>query len=44
MLSFSLGGYGKLFQQDATWRHFLPRQHGYTGEVPATLDKLTMAL
>lgn len=34
--------YDKLFQQDATWRHFLPRQHGYTGEVPVTLDKLTM--
>jgi hypothetical protein len=33
--------YDKLRQQDATWRHFLPRQHGYTGDVPATLDALT---
>lgn len=33
--------YAQLFQQDATWRHFLPRQHGYTGDVPATLDQLT---
>jgi hypothetical protein len=33
--------YAKLFQQDATWRHFLPRQHGYAGDVPATLDQLT---
>ncbi len=34
--------YAKLIQQDATWRHFLPRQHGYTGDVPADLSKLTM--
>ena len=34
--------YDKLRRQDATWRHFLPRQHGYTGDVPATLDALTM--
>ena len=34
--------YNKLMQQDATWRHFLPRQHGYDGEVPVTLDQLTM--
>jgi hypothetical protein len=34
--------YNKLIQQDATWRHFLPRQHGYEGEIPLTLDKLTM--
>jgi hypothetical protein len=34
--------YDKLHQQDATWRHFLPRQSGYEGEVPLTLDKLTM--
>ncbi|QJW96757.1 protoglobin family protein [Frigoriglobus tundricola] len=33
--------YAKLFQQDATWRHFLPRQSGYDGDVPATLDRLT---
>jgi hypothetical protein len=34
--------YNKLIQQDATWRHFLPRQAGYEGQVPITLDKLTM--
>ena len=33
--------YAKLFQQDATWRHFLPRQSGYDGAVPATFDQLT---
>jgi Protoglobin len=34
--------YAKLIQQDATWRHFLPRQHGYAGEVPLTLEQLTL--
>lgn len=34
--------YNKLIQQDATWRHFVPRQAGYTGEIPVSLDKLTM--
>jgi hypothetical protein len=34
--------YAKLIQQDATWRHFLPRQSGYEGEVPFTLDQLTL--
>lgn len=34
--------YDKLFQQDATWRHFLPRQAGYAGEVPLTLEQLTL--
>ena len=33
--------YAKLFQQDATWRHFLPRQSGYAGDVPLTLVELT---
>jgi hypothetical protein len=33
--------YEQLYQFDATWRHFLPRQHGYEGPVPTTLDKLT---
>lgn len=33
--------YAKLIQQDATWRHFLPRQHGYAGAVPADLAALT---
>jgi hypothetical protein len=34
--------YNKLIQQDATWRHFLPRQHGYEGDVPKSLEQLTM--
>jgi hypothetical protein len=34
--------YNKLIRQDATWRHFLPRQHGYEGAVPMTLEQLTM--
>jgi hypothetical protein len=34
--------YNKLIQQDATWRHFLPRQHGYEGPVPTKLDELTL--
>jgi hypothetical protein len=33
--------YARLFKYDATWRHFLPRQHGYAGEVPADLAALT---
>lgn len=33
--------YAKLHSYDATWRHFLPRQHGYAGAVPQTLDELT---
>jgi hypothetical protein len=34
--------YNKLIRQDATWRHFLPRQAGYEGAVPTTLEQLTM--
>jgi hypothetical protein len=34
--------YDKLHSYDATWRHFLPRQFGYEGKVPANLDELTM--
>ena len=34
--------YDKLIQQDATWRHFVPRQAGYDGEIPTTLEQLTM--
>ncbi|MBA4187691.1 MAG: hypothetical protein C0467_06685 [Planctomycetaceae bacterium] len=34
--------YAKLIQQDATWRHFLPKQHGYEGEAPLTLEQLTL--
>jgi Protoglobin len=33
--------YEKLHQYDATWRHFLPRQYGYDGPVPARFDELT---
>ncbi len=32
--------YDKLHQYDATWRHFLPRQSGYAGDVPAALADL----
>lgn len=34
--------YVKLFSYDATKRHFLARQHGYQGEIPATLEDLTV--
>ena len=34
--------YAKLISYDATWRHFVPRQHGYTGATPANLTELTM--
>jgi hypothetical protein len=34
--------YDKLIGYDATWRHFLPRQHGYEGQVPTILQDLTM--
>ncbi len=34
--------YDKLHGYDATWRHFLPRQSGYQGSVPQTLNELTM--
>ena len=33
--------YDKLFQYDATKRHFVPQQSGYTGDVPGSLDELT---
>jgi hypothetical protein len=33
--------YGKLFEQDATWRHFVPKQHGYDGILPTNLAELT---
>jgi Protoglobin len=32
--------YEKLHGYDATWRHFVPRQFGYEGPVPAGLDAL----
>lgn len=34
--------YEKLHTYDATWRHFLPRQAGYAGDIPLALDKLDM--
>ena len=34
--------YDKLQRYDATWRHFVPRQHGYEGAVPTDLSQLTM--
>ncbi len=33
--------YDKLQRYDATWRHFLPRQSGYEGPVPQTLEEVT---
>ena len=33
--------YEKLFSYDATKRHFVPRQSGYEGLVPDSIDKLT---
>jgi hypothetical protein len=35
--------YDKLHTYDSTWRHFVPRQTGYTGEVPTDLKHLTMS-
>src|SRR5262249_20151174 len=32
--------YQKLHTYDATWRHFLPRQHGYEGSTPRDLAEL----
>ncbi|MEQ8211733.1 MAG: protoglobin family protein [Lacipirellulaceae bacterium] len=34
--------YDKLFQQDATWRHFVPRQHGFEGETASSVENLAM--
>jgi hypothetical protein len=33
--------YEQLHRYDATWRHFLPRQYGYEGGVPKTLEEAT---
>lgn len=33
--------YAKLHQFDATWRHFVPRQHGYEGAIPERLEDVT---
>jgi hypothetical protein len=34
--------YTQLQRNDATWRHFVPRQHGYEGTVPRSLEEVTM--
>jgi hypothetical protein len=34
--------YDKLQQQDATWRHFLPRQSGYEGPAADSVESLKM--
>src|SRR5438128_2454388 len=34
--------YDKLHGFDATWRHFVPRQFGYEGDVPTKVEDLTM--
>lgn len=34
--------YVKLLSCDATARHFLPRQHGFEGEVPTSLESLSV--
>ena len=34
--------YEKLFSYDATKRHFVPRQSGYDGPVPADIDSLSL--
>jgi hypothetical protein len=34
--------YVKLFTYDATKRHFVPRQHGYEGVVPTSLEQLSL--
>lgn len=33
--------YDKLQTYDATWRHFVPRQHGYEGPLPASVEELS---
>lgn len=34
--------YEKLHTYTSTWRHFVPRQHGYEGTIPTDLEHLTM--
>jgi Protoglobin len=34
--------YDKLHGYDATWRHFVPRQFGYEGAVPKSLEEVTL--
>lgn len=33
--------YDQLFKYDCTKRHFVPRQHGYEGEIPDSIEALT---
>lgn len=33
--------YAKLYTYESTWRHFVPRQSGYDGEVPVRIEDLT---
>ena len=35
--------YNRLLSYDATARHFVPRQHGYDGELPQSAEQLTAA-
>jgi hypothetical protein len=35
--------YDKLFSYDCTKRHFVPRQSGYTGDVPKDIEGLTLS-
>lgn len=34
--------YDKLHGYDATWRHFVPRQHGYEGDTPTSVEELAV--
>lgn len=34
--------YDKLHTYTATWRHFVPRQDGFTGGLPVSMDDLTL--
>jgi len=34
--------YDKLNTYNCTWRHFIPRQHGYDGDIPEKLEDLKM--
>ncbi len=34
--------YNKLHDYSSTWRHFVPRQHGYEGVLPPDMEHLTL--
>lgn len=34
--------YDQLFKYDCTKRHFVPRQHGFEGEIPESIETLTL--